>query len=149
MRDWQAHEPRLGVIHGRRRLGKTSLLRHWLKGTAGCYVQATERTPVSQRTALAEDIQSMVPGFGEVGHMVRTFSLDRSLDGAFPANVDEQIADVTDKSAVQSAMQGVDAVVHLAALLHIINPPPELREKYEKIEIVSEWFATKRHKIHE
>jgi UDP-glucose 4-epimerase len=31
-------------------------------------------------------------------------------------------------------MQGVDAVVHLAALLHI-NPPPELRQKYERINV--------------
>jgi FlaA1/EpsC-like NDP-sugar epimerase len=42
-----------------------------------------------------------------------------------------QCGDVTDQVAVQSAMQGVDAVVHMAALLHIVNPPPELREKYE------------------
>ena len=32
-------------------------------------------------------------------------------------------------------MRGVDAVVHMAALLHIINPPPELREKYERVNI--------------
>ena len=37
--------------------------------------------------------------------------------------------------AVQSAMQGVDAVIHMAALLHIVNPPPELREKYERVNI--------------
>jgi len=32
-------------------------------------------------------------------------------------------------------MQGVDAVVHLAALLHIVNPPPELCEKYERVDV--------------
>ncbi len=32
-------------------------------------------------------------------------------------------------------MQGVDAVVHLAALLHILNPSAELREKYERINV--------------
>jgi UDP-glucose 4-epimerase len=32
-------------------------------------------------------------------------------------------------------MRGVDAVVHMAALLHIVNPPPELREKYEHVNI--------------
>lgn len=63
---WRTQGPRLAVIHGRRRLGKTSLLRHWLKETLGCYIQATEGTPVSQRTALAEDIQSIVPGFDQV-----------------------------------------------------------------------------------
>ena len=69
------------------------------------------------------------------GHAIRTFSLDRPLSGAFPPDVDEQIGDVTDQWAVQSAMQGVDAVVHMAALLHIVNPPPELREKYERVNI--------------
>ena len=64
--DWLAHNPRLGVIHGRRRLGKTSLLRRWLGDTPGCYVQATEGTPASQRAALAEDLQRLLPGFGEV-----------------------------------------------------------------------------------
>jgi UDP-glucose 4-epimerase len=32
-------------------------------------------------------------------------------------------------------MQDVDAVAHLAALLHIVNPPPELRKKYEQVNI--------------
>ena len=29
----------------------------------------------------------------------------------------------------------MDTVVHTAALLHIVNPPPELREKYERVNI--------------
>jgi len=29
----------------------------------------------------------------------------------------------------------VNAVVHMAALLHIVNPPPELREKYERVNV--------------
>ena len=69
------------------------------------------------------------------GHIVRTFSLDRPALGALPPNVEERTGDVTDKAALQSAMHGVDAVVHLAALLHIVNPPPELREKYERINV--------------
>jgi UDP-glucose 4-epimerase len=32
-------------------------------------------------------------------------------------------------------MHGVDAVIHLAALLHIVDPPPALREKYERINV--------------
>jgi len=62
-------------------------------------------------------------------------SLDRPALGALPPNVDEQIGNVTDKAAVQAVMHDVDAVVHLAALLHIVNPPPELREKYERINV--------------
>lgn len=43
--------------------------------------------------------------------------------------------DVRDKEAVQGAVRGVDAVIHMAALLHIDNPPPEMREKYERINV--------------
>jgi len=68
-------------------------------------------------------------------HQVRSFSLDALPPGAFPSGVQSLVGDVTDPSAVQSAMQGVDAVVHLAALLHVVNPPPELREKYERINV--------------
>jgi len=32
-------------------------------------------------------------------------------------------------------MRGVDAVVHMAALLHIVNPPIELHEKYERVNV--------------
>jgi nucleoside-diphosphate-sugar epimerase len=45
--------------------------------------------------------------------------------GIFPQNAEILTGDVNDQVAVQSAMQGVDAVVHMAALLHIVNPPPE------------------------
>jgi nucleoside-diphosphate-sugar epimerase len=49
--------------------------------------------------------------------------------------VEACVGDVTDAVAVQDAMQGVDAVIHLAALLHIVNPPPALQEKYERINV--------------
>lgn len=71
----------------------------------------------------------------EAGYAVRTLSLDPPPSGAWPNGVDVCIGDVTDAAMVQRAMQGVDAVVHLAALLHIVNPPPELREKYERINV--------------
>ena len=50
-------------------------------------------------------------------------------------SVDVRLGDVTDVDTVSSAMQNVDAVVHLAALLHIVNPPAELRDKYERINV--------------
>jgi nucleoside-diphosphate-sugar epimerase len=53
----------------------------------------------------------------------------------FPQSVGVLFGDVTDEVAVQSAMQGVDAVIHLAALLHIFNPPPAMREKYERVNV--------------
>ena len=69
------------------------------------------------------------------GVQIRSFLVDAPASGMFPQSVEVLIGDVTDQVAVQSAMQGVDAVVHMAALLHILNPPPELREKYERVNI--------------
>jgi UDP-glucose 4-epimerase len=53
----------------------------------------------------------------------------------FPQNVEVLIGDVTDQAAVKSAMKNVAAVIHMAALLHIDNPPPEMGEKYERINV--------------
>jgi len=66
------------------------------------------------------------------GYRVRTLSLDEPPKWQWPDDIETRIGDVTDPLAVQSAMHGMDAVIHLAALLHIVNPPPELREKYER-----------------
>ena len=71
----------------------------------------------------------------QAGYRLRTFSVDALSEDMFPQNVEVLLGDVTDKAAVQVAMQGVDAVVHMAAFLHITNPPPEMREKYERINV--------------
>jgi UDP-glucose 4-epimerase len=57
------------------------------------------------------------------------------MEGIFPPHIEVVNGDVTNKAAVASAMQGVDAVVHLAALLHIVNPPPAMRERYERVNV--------------
>jgi len=71
----------------------------------------------------------------ESGCRVRTLSLDALHEGAWPADVDARLGDITDPAAVKTSMAGVDGVIHLAALLHIINPPPELRSRYERINV--------------
>lgn len=71
----------------------------------------------------------------QAGYRIRTFSVDAPALGIFPPNVEIVLGDVTEKANIQSAMQGVDTVVHMAALLHIVNPQYELREKYERINI--------------
>jgi len=53
------------------------------------------------------------------GCQIRAFSVDTPTLGIFPQSVEILIGDVTDQVAVQSAMRGVDAVVRMAALLHI------------------------------
>lgn len=77
----------------------------------------------------------VIHALDQAGFQIRAFSVDAPTAGMFPRNVQVLIGDVTDPAAVQSAMQGIDAVVHMAALLHIVNPPPELREKYERVNI--------------
>jgi UDP-glucose 4-epimerase len=77
----------------------------------------------------------VVHALAKTGYRIRALSIDAPKAGIFPQNVEVLIGDVTDGLAVQSAMQDVDAVVHMAALLHIVNPPPELRVKYERVNI--------------
>jgi len=77
----------------------------------------------------------VVHALHQAGYQIRAFSVDTPAAGIFPQRVEVLIGDVTDQVAVQSAMQGVDAVVHMAALLHIVNPLPEMREKYERVNI--------------
>lgn len=73
--------------------------------------------------------------FHESGYRIRTLSLDPPEPGLFPETVEVRTGDVTNRHEVGSAIKGVDVVVHLAALLHIVNPPPHLKEKYEKINV--------------
>jgi nucleoside-diphosphate-sugar epimerase len=77
----------------------------------------------------------VVNALHQAGYNVRAFSVDAPEEGMFLWNVEVLLGDITDKVAVQSAMQGVDGVIHLAALLHIVNPPPEMREKYDRVNV--------------
>lgn len=69
------------------------------------------------------------------GYRIRTLSIDTAPPGMWPDDVEARIGDVTELSAVQSAMEGVDGVIHLAAMLHILNPSPSLREAYELVNV--------------
>jgi len=77
----------------------------------------------------------VVAALNDAGYQIRTLSLGPPPAGTWPDGVENQIGDVTNHITVQSAMQGVDTVIHLAALLHIVNPPPELRKKYERVNV--------------
>jgi nucleoside-diphosphate-sugar epimerase len=79
--------------------------------------------------------QSVVQALCNAEYKVRSFSIDAPSSGLFPQGVEVLVGDVTDQTAVHSAMLDVDAVIHMAALLHIVNPPIELREKYESINV--------------
>jgi len=43
--------------------------------------------------------------------------------------------DITDAKDVAAAVSGVQAVIHLAAVLHIVNPPEHLRDRYWRVNV--------------
>lgn len=77
----------------------------------------------------------VVAALVEAGCLVRALSHDPPPADLWPAGVEAEVGDVTDRAAVRAAMRGVDAVVHLAALLHVVDPPASLRSAYERINV--------------
>jgi nucleoside-diphosphate-sugar epimerase len=77
----------------------------------------------------------VVASLVEAGYRIRTISLDPPPVGLWPEGVETRIGDITNPSVIQAAMQGIDAVIHLAALLHVVNPPPSLQAEYERINV--------------
>ena len=68
------------------------------------------------------------------GYRVRVFNRrpDHEMWGD---RVSVHRGDLLDSSAVRGAVSGVDAVFHLAALLHVSNPPAALGAEYDRVNI--------------
>lgn len=77
----------------------------------------------------------VVEAFLAAGQPVRTLSLDEPEIGSLPEGVDARAGDITDSKTVASALHGIEQVVHLAALLHISDPPPHFAERYERVNV--------------
>ena len=77
----------------------------------------------------------VVRSFHDAGYMIRTFSLDPPQDGMFPSDVENVTGDITNIDAVASAMDGVNCVVHMAALLHINEPSLSMLPDYDRINV--------------
>jgi len=77
----------------------------------------------------------VVAALHDAGLRIRTLSMDSPPAGLWPEGIEARMGDITDPATVGEAMQGVQGVIHMAALLHIVNPPPELRGKYERINV--------------
>lgn len=69
------------------------------------------------------------------GYRIRALSLNDCRPGLLPDEVETITGDITKIEDVRAALKGCEAVVHLAALLHIVNPPDSLRPKYEKVNV--------------
>ena len=78
---------------------------------------------------------SVVHACQKAGYSVRTLSLDQAERDVLPPGVDVRIGDVCDSQAVRSAVGGVDAVVHLAALLHQFDNVADLDRQFERVNV--------------
>ena len=62
-------------------------------------------------------------------------ALTRSPGPAEAAGIAHAVGDLADRASLERAVEGMDVVVHLAALLHIANPAPDLRSEYHRINV--------------
>lgn len=70
------------------------------------------------------------------GYRIRTLALDTLPDNPWSKEaVESFVGDVTNPFHISSAVKGVDAVIHLAAQLHIVNPSEQLSDSYRKINV--------------
>jgi UDP-glucose 4-epimerase len=69
------------------------------------------------------------------GHAVRALVRTPPPPGLLPPTVALIPGDITDAASLAAAVTGCTAVVHLAALLHITNPPPSLAAAYTHINV--------------
>jgi UDP-glucose 4-epimerase len=69
------------------------------------------------------------------GYAVRILALDAPKPGELPAGVELRVGSVIDPDIVREAVQGCEGVIHMAALLHIVNPEPALRARYEAVNV--------------
>lgn len=77
---------------------------------------------------------SVIRAFRDAGYDVRAL-VRRTHDLDALGDVEIVRGDVTDPASLARAMADVDVVVHLAALLHIVNPSPELASEYERVNV--------------
>jgi UDP-glucose 4-epimerase len=71
----------------------------------------------------------------EQGYTVRALLHSAKTGTSPPDNVEVVYGDITDCSLVSEAVRDMDLVFHLAAKLHIENPPAELADEYVRVNV--------------
>lgn len=69
------------------------------------------------------------------GYTVRSYGLSEPEPDLFDEPVEHFTGDINDEVQLSRALIGVDVVFHLAALLHIENPGPELDSEYYRVNV--------------
>jgi nucleoside-diphosphate-sugar epimerase len=68
-------------------------------------------------------------------YAIRTLSRRAPAPGLFAADVETYTGDIADRDALAGAADGANAIVHLAALLHLVDPPATMRTEYERVNV--------------
>ena len=76
----------------------------------------------------------LIERLAAAGHLVRV--LDRAETSAPFSDVEVVKADLDDRAALARATRDVEIVFHLAAIVHVTDPTPELLERYESVNVV-------------
>ena len=69
------------------------------------------------------------------GYRVRILAHRQLRSSFFGGPVQVGVGDICDEVAVGRLMEGADVVFHLAAKLHIPDPPPELHAEYRRVNV--------------
>jgi len=77
----------------------------------------------------------VVEAFHQAGFVVRTLSDRPPGAGLLPPDVEVLTGDIADAASVRHAVKGAAVVAHLAALLHLPDPAPSLREAYDRTNV--------------
>lgn len=78
---------------------------------------------------------AVVQAFLDAGWRVRTFSASAPRPGSPASGLPHVVADINDRSVLAKELDGVEVVVHMAALLHIPNPGSELEAEYTRVNV--------------
>jgi len=77
----------------------------------------------------------LVQALSAAGHRVRMLSRNQPGAGVLPEGVEVCCGDITEPATVEAAMRDVEVAFHLAALLHIVNPPAALQARFERVNV--------------
>jgi UDP-glucose 4-epimerase len=92
--------------------------------------------PATVRRLLAAGFDVRAFGrFSRAVHAVAGSDAGRPAADGLPAEVERYEGDITDPATLDGAMPGVDVVIHLAALLHIVNPPAHFAARYRAVNV--------------
>src|SRR5215203_4106387 len=78
---------------------------------------------------------AVLRAFSAAGWRIRTLSRKRPDASAPAASFPHIAADIEDRDALFAAMQGVDVVLHMAALLHVFDRSTSLENEYRRVNV--------------